>query len=155
MCSTRWKLPRVIRVMTAMAATAPPGQQVGSRREAGELGREGADVGEQERRHHEGGGPVAAGVAYQRDEALARGDPRSRGDLVEDDQGGGGQRQHPDQRVAVVGAEQRVRRDPGRIVVGEPGEEPRADDRDERGELPRRVATAAPQVLVRAPAREV
>lgn len=32
--------------------------------------------------------------------------------------------QHPEQPVAVVGAEDGVRRDAGRVVVGEPREEP-------------------------------
>ena len=53
-------------------------------------------------------------------------------DLVEDDQRRGRERQHPEQLVAVAGAEDRVGGDPGRVVVGEAGEDAGTDHRQQR-----------------------
>ena len=40
----------------------------------------------------------------------------------------------PEQRVAVVRAEDRVGRDAGRVIVREPGEQPGSEDREQGGE---------------------
>ena len=53
---------------------------------------------------------------------------------MEQDQRDGGEQQHPQQLVAVVGAENRVRGDAGRVVIGESGEQTRTDDRQQCAE---------------------
>ena len=73
----------------------------------------------------------AVALADQPGEPLPGDDAHPRAELVEEDERAGRERQHPEQLVAVVGAEDRVRRDPGRVVVGEPGEQARAGDRGE------------------------
>jgi hypothetical protein len=52
---------------------------------------------------------------------------------VEDDQRRGRDDQDPDQLIAVFGAEDRVGGDPGRVVVGEAGEQAGADDGEQSG----------------------
>ena len=71
-------------------------------------------------------------LADERHQALARDDPgahptswKTISAIVETTS-------DPDQLVAVVGAEHRVGRDPRRVIVGEAGEESRADDGEER-----------------------
>ena len=53
---------------------------------------------------------------------------------MEEHEGDGGEQEHPQQLVAVVRAEDRVGGDAGRVVVGEAGEQPRTDHRQQRAE---------------------
>jgi hypothetical protein len=62
-----------------------------------------------------------------------------RPEFVEDNQRDGREQEHPEQAIAEVGAEDRVRRDPGRVVVGEAREHSRADDGG-KGDHPRMPA---------------
>ena len=62
---------------------------------------------------------------------------------MEEHESDGGQQQHPQQLVAVVRTEYRVGRDPGRVVVGQAGEQPRTDDRQQRAE----TETLAPEAF--------
>ena len=82
------------------------------------------EVGDDQRTERDAGarGPVA--LAHERHQALAGDDAHARRQLVEDDQRDGGEREDPQQLVAVVGAEDRVGRDARRVVVGEAGEHP-------------------------------
>src|SRR5881409_1495940 len=50
------------------------------------------------------------------------------GEVVEEDERCCRGQQRPEERVAEVGAEDRVGRDPGRVVVGKAGQDSRADD---------------------------
>ena len=76
--------------------------------------------------------PHAVALAHQADQALAGDDAHPRGQAVEHDQRDGGEQEHPQQLVAVVGAEHRVGGDAGRVVVGEPGEQAGTDDGQQR-----------------------
>ena len=78
-------------------------------------------------------GAGAVVLADQGQQALAGDDAHPHAELVEDDQRRGRERQNPEQLVAVLGAEDRVGGDPGRVVVGEPGQDPRADDGEQSG----------------------
>jgi hypothetical protein len=62
---------------------------------------------------------------------------------VEEHERDGGQQQHPQQLVAVVRSEDRVGGDPGRIVVGQAGEQPRTDHRQQCAE----TEPVAPEAL--------
>ena len=86
------------------------------------------------------GGAPAVALADQGQQPLAGDDPQPHPELVEDDQRRGRERQDPEQLVAVLGAEDRVGGDPGRVVVGEAGEQPGPDHRQQR-----RDAAAAQQ----------
>ena len=111
------------------ARVAAQTEQLEAGRDAGELGAGRADVGHDE--HGEGGAPDphAVALADEADEPLAGDDAHAGGEAVEHHQGDGGEQEHPQQLVAVLGAEHRVGGDPGRVVVGEAGEQPRAHDR--------------------------
>ena len=88
--------------------------------------------------------PRAVALADQGQQALAGDDPQPHPELVEDDQRRGRQRQHPEQLVAVLGAEDRVGRDPGRVVVGEAGQQPGPDHRQQRRQRPAPQQQLAP-----------
>ena len=79
-----------------------------------------------ERRAH------AEALADQAREALPGHGSDPHGDRVVEDQHGRREYEHPDQLVAVVGAEDRVGRDAGGVVVRETGEDARAEHGDER-----------------------
>jgi hypothetical protein len=67
----------------------------------------------------------AAMASEEREQPLPVTTPIRTRELVEHDERGGGDGQHPGQLVAVVGGtEDRVRRDPGGVVVGESREQP-------------------------------
>ena len=85
--------------------------------------------GEDERR-----GPPPEALADQRQQAFAGDDAEAGTELVEDDQRRGGDDQDPYQLVAVFRPQQRVGRDPGRVVVGEPGQHPGPDHGEQRGQ---------------------
>jgi hypothetical protein len=53
---------------------------------------------------------------------------------MEDDQRCRRAREYPQQPVVEVRAQDRVRRDPSRIIIGEPGQQTGPDDGDERYE---------------------
>ena len=105
-------------------------------------------------REHERRGPRPVVLADQGQQALAGDDPEPHAELVEDDQRRGREGQNPEQLVAVLGAEDRVGGDPGRVVVGEAGQHARADHGEQRrhpagteqegaapGQVPVQVAT--------------
>ena len=136
---------------------AHPAEQLHPGRHPGELGAQRPRVGDDQRGHDEPGGALAESLAHQRQQALAGDDAQPHAQLVEDDQRRGREGEDPEQLVAVFGAEDRVGGDPGRVVVGEPGQEPRADDGEQGGggaspeqqmtaprEAPVRVATRGP-----------
>ena len=68
----------------------------------------------------------AEALADQAGEALPGDGSEPHRDRVVEDEHRRGDDEHPDQRVAVVGAEDRVGRDAGGVVVGEAGEDARA-----------------------------
>jgi hypothetical protein len=71
---------------------------------------------------------MAVAVADQPRQAATGDAAHPRTELVEDNERGGREQQHPEQSVAEVGAEDRIGRDPGRVVVGEAGEHAGPDD---------------------------
>ena len=90
------------------------------------------DIGDHECRQHGAADPDAVALP-QTDEALLvttpsgrQGRGRSPTPIVE--------QQNPQQLVAVVGAQHRVGGDAGRVVVGESGEQPRAQHGEQCGE---------------------
>ena len=97
---------------------AHPAEQFHRRGYAGELGAEGAGVGDHQCREHKRRGPWPVVLANEREQPLAGDDPQPHPELVEDDQRRGREGEDPEQLVAVLGAEDRVGRDPSRIVVG-------------------------------------
>src|SRR5206468_5053392 len=90
-------------------------------------------------------------LADQGEQSLAGDDPQPHPELVEDDQRRGREGEDPEQLVAVLGAEDRVGGDPGRVVIGETGQQARPD----HGEQRRQAAAAQQQVAAAAapPAR--
>lgn len=73
-------------------------------------------------------------VPHRIDEPLP-GDHTHPRQAVEHHQRDGGQQQHPQQLIAVVGASTRIGGDAGRIVVGESGQQAGADDGEQRCQL--------------------
>ena len=98
------------------------------RSDPGELGASGADVGHEQDRCRRGGRAMAVAVADQPRQPATGDAAHPRAELVEDDERDGRQQEHPEQAIAEVGAEDRVRRDAGRVVVREAGEHSRPDD---------------------------
>jgi hypothetical protein len=99
--------------------------------DARELGADGAEVGYQQRGQRPVGRPAVA-FAHQTHEALPGDHACAGGELVEDDQGNRREREHPQQPVPVVRAQDGVRGDSGRVVIGQAREQARAEHRDER-----------------------
>ena len=95
---------------------ARAGEHLHPGRDAGELRADRPDVRDDERGQREVRTARAVALAHEPHQALAGDDARAHGELVEDDQRHRRQREHPQQPVAVVGAEDRVGRDarPGR-----------------------------------------
>src|SRR6266508_4196707 len=71
---------------------------------------------------------MAVAVADQPRQPTTGDAAHPRAELVEDDERDRREQEHPEQAIAEVGAEDRVRRDPGRVVVREAGEYSRPDD---------------------------
>ena len=116
-------------------------EQVHAGGDPGELGAEGAGVGDHESGQDDRGGPLAVALADQCQQALAGDYAEPDAELVKDDQRRGRERQDPEQLVAVLGAEDRVGGDAGGVVVGEAGEQARPD----HGEQCRRGSAAEQQ----------
>jgi hypothetical protein len=72
---------------------------------------------------------------------------------VEDDESSGGERENPEQLVSVVGPENRVGRDPRRIVICQARQDPGADDREQRqpSPAPKEMGPAASEVPMKMP----
>ena len=113
------------------AQIAGDAEQLESGGDAGEFGAGGADVGDDERGQHRTAQPHAVPLPHQADETLPGDDAHPGCQAVEDHERDGGQQQHPQQLVAVIRAEYRVGGDAGRVVVGEAGEQPGADHRQQ------------------------
>src|SRR5205085_11161436 len=77
---------------------------------------------------------LAVAPTDQRREAATGDDAHPRAKLVEHDQRDGREKQDPQEPVTEVGAQNRIGRDPSRIVVGKTREDARPDDRGERDE---------------------
>jgi hypothetical protein len=82
-----------------------------------------------ERGEGNAGAPRTVVRAHQRHQALAGDDAHARAKQMEDDQRDGRKRQHPEQLVSVLRAEDRVGRDAGRVIVRKAGQHTGADDR--------------------------
>jgi hypothetical protein len=134
---------------------AHPAEQLHRRRDPGELGAEGAGVGDHQGRQHQRRGPRPVALADEREQPLAGDDPQPYPELVEDDQRRGREGEDPEQLVAVLGAEDRVGGDPGRIVVGEAGQQARPDHCQQRRQpaAAQQQVTATRQPPVRVTAR--
>lgn len=98
-------------------------------RNAGKRRSRRADVRDQEGEERRETDADSVPVPDQTCETLARDDAHPRAELVEEDERSRRERQHPEQLVAVVRTEYRIRRDAGRVVVGETREQARAGDR--------------------------
>jgi hypothetical protein len=107
-------------------------QQLRARGNAGKLGAERAEVGEDEGCEHYRRGAKAGSVAHEREQALLRDAAHPRPELVVDDQRCGRECKDPEEPVAVLGAQDRVGGDPGGIVVREPSEQARPEHGEER-----------------------
>jgi hypothetical protein len=59
----------------------------------------------------------AVALTDQADQALTGDDAHSRPEAMEDDERNRRQQQHPQQLVSVLGAQHRVRRDAGRVII--------------------------------------
>ena len=136
-CSTRWKLPAQHQRAHDHGAhghgeIAAHSQQLCAGSDAGELRGGRSQVGDDE--GHQGSGAHAHAVPMpdQADQALAGDHPQPGAEVVEHHQCQGREEQHPQQLVAVVGSQHRVRRDAGRVVVGQSGEQSRAQHGEER-----------------------
>ncbi len=103
-----------------------------ARGEAGELGRDVAEVGESEDDHGEEGHAQAELFADEIGEAFAGDGAHARGHFLHHDQRDGGGDQGPEQRVAVLRAGLRVGEDAAGIVIDVGGDEAGADDGEER-----------------------
>jgi hypothetical protein len=76
--------------------------------------------------------PRAETLTYESEQSLARHDAHAGAQLVKDDQRRRREGEDPEQAIAVVGAENRVRRDPSRVVVGQSGQDARPNHREQR-----------------------
>jgi hypothetical protein len=110
------------------ARVAADAGEFGSGGDPGELGAGGADVRQEQDGGGRDGGAMAVAVADQPGQAATGDAAHPCAQLMEDDQRDGREQQHPEQPVAEVGAEDRIGRDAGRVVVGEAGENSWPDD---------------------------
>ena len=106
-------------------------RELEARRDARKLGAGRAQVRDHERRDCRCRRARAVRGANERDQPLSGDEPESRAELVVDDQRRDREQQDPEQRVAVAGAGDRVRRDSGRVVIREPGEQAGAEHREQ------------------------
>ena len=83
------------------------------------------------------------------DQPLPGRDPEPDREVVEQNERGRRDQQRPQKPVAEVGAEDRIGRDPGGIVIGQPGQHARPDDRQQRQQQP---ALARPETSGARPA---
>jgi hypothetical protein len=111
---------------------ADAGEQVESGCDAGELGAQRAEVGNDQCAERKGGAARPEMIADEREQALLGHHAHAGTELVEDDQSERRDREHPQQAIAELGAEDRVGGDPGGVVIGEPGQHARPDDREQR-----------------------
>ena len=103
-------------------------------RRAGELGDRVGHVGQQQDGHREGRRADAEPVADQVRQALARDHAEPRRHLLDDRQDDDRDREEPEQREPALGAHHAVGRDAAGVVAGDPGDQARAHDREERDE---------------------
>ena len=103
-----------------------------TRGEAGELGRDVAEVGEAEDDHGEEGHAQTEFFADEIGEAFARDGAHARGHFLHHDQSDGGGDEGPEERVAVFRAGLRIGKDAAGIVIDVGGDEAGADDGEER-----------------------
>ena len=139
MCSMRLKRDPITSHETPTAATgtlirARNPREVEGRGDTSELRGGRAHVRDDQDRRHRERRAHAEALADQSCQTLSRDGAEPHRDGVVEDQHGRRHDQHPEQRVAVVGAEDRVRGDARGIVVGEAGEHARAEHREERGD---------------------
>jgi hypothetical protein len=125
---------------------ADPAEQVEPSGDAGELGAHRADVGDYEGGHLDARVARAPVQSHQGHKAASGDNAHPRAKQVKDDQRGGRDREHPLQLIAVLGAQDRIGRDAGRVVIREPGEDSRAHHSEQRRDI------AAPEL--RAVAKE-
>ena len=106
-----------------------------SRADADELRDADAEVRDEHRggREERPARPVL--LADQLGEALAGDRAHPRGHLLHDDEADRDQHHHPEQVVAVARSDGGVGRDAARVVAGVRGDDPRAEEREERDEL--------------------
>ncbi len=116
------------------ARVAADPEKFGAGGDPGELGTGRADVGDHEHGQRGTAQPHAVPLTYQADETLPGDHTHACCQAVEEHEGDGGQQQDPQQLVAVVRSEYGVGGDPGRIVVGQAGEQPRTDHRQQSAE---------------------
>ncbi len=125
--------------------------EVEARSDSGELGARRAEVRDDESRRDHERGPMPVRAPNEADEARAGGEPESCAELVEDDEGRDRDDEDSEQLVAVAGADDRVRRDAGGIVVGEAGQETGPQHAEEHGQpegsSERRFAVPAGELL--------
>ena len=99
-------------------------------RPAGELGDRVPDVRHEERDEEVERRPQAVVLADELAEALAGDRAEARGHLLDDDEGHRDRDERPEQRVAEVGARDRVRRDAAGVVVDVRRDDPGPEDRE-------------------------
>ncbi len=114
------------------ACVAADAGELRRRGHPGKLGAGGADVGHEEDRGGRDRRATPVAVADQPRQPPAGDATHPSAELVENHERDGRQQEHPEQARAEVGAEDRVRRDSGRVVVREAGEHPPPDDGGKR-----------------------
>ena len=102
------------------------------RADAGELGERRAEVRHEHRRHRERRPADREVLADQVEQPAPRREAEPGARLLRDEQGDHRREHHPEERVAELRADDRVRRDAARIVVGEAADDARAEHGEER-----------------------
>ena len=90
--------------------------------DASEFGDSDEDIGDEQRRHGEGGATHAEALADEVGEALAGRRAHTRAHLLHDREADSDNDQHPEQRVTVLRADARPRGDSARVVAGVGGD---------------------------------
>ena len=115
------------------------------RGDARELGGRRPQVRDQQQQHHRGGRAHPVPLADQGREPLAGHHPEPGADLLGDEERDARDQRQPQELVPELGAHDRVRGDPLRVVVGGGRDQPGAEDRQERHQraAPEEAAGAA------------
>ena len=136
---------------TAMIGTlidARDAEQLAGRGDARELGDRHRAVGDQQHDHGEGRPVDAELFADQLGEAFAGDDAHARHLDLDDDQRHGDRPHHPEQAVAVLGADRGVGGDAASVVAGGAGDQARPEKRQHRAEGAEASPVARPHRLL-------
>jgi hypothetical protein len=105
--------------------------EIEARGHTGDLGAGRADVGDEKRENSECREANSVPFAHETRQPLSGNDAHACTELVEEDERERRKVEDPQELVAVVASEDRIRGDAGCVIVRQPSQQPRTDDGDQ------------------------